>query len=357
MKMHLRSERGIMLIWFYLLIVVLIITSGSLYALSMQETRLVQIDTSRDQAFYLAEAAADQILQNIRAANFEDIPNQTVPFGLGQGNYSAQYCSPTTTPCGGSEAALSKITATGTVGGFSKTLSATIEFIPTPPGVDGSITSGTDLTINGNFNIDGRDHDMDGNIIGGEGANGISSGGDVNLGGSSVIGGNGIAPSNPADPDSYEEVTGTRTFTPESALGLPPGSLDQYKQASPPRPQELPIHGITYITSDWIGVNLGDVDDPSTGILIVHNDAGDAVLKNMHGYFKGVVITDNLTHLNGNLTLIGAIVIQNNFENSLGNGNADFFYSSEALTTLPEPASGDKIGTWIINSWQDVQNA
>lgn len=319
-----------MLIWFYLMIVMVIVLGGSLYGVSFEESRIASIDQSRDKAFYLAEAGIDQKLQELRLGNLNPATG-----ALATGTYLSAY-NPVT----------GQVTSTGTVDGVTSTITAVVKKLQ-PPGVRGTISAGSGVTVNGRFTIDGRDHDVNGALNGNPGTYGISSGGRINQGGAASIGGNGIAPADPANPLTIEENATQNVFTtPEAALGLPAGSLDSYKTSTPP---QTPFNGIVYLTDDWTAPNLGDAANPSTGILIVHNSSNSAVLKNVHGYFKGLIIVDNLTHINGNAQIIGGAIIQNANNNSIGNGNAELKYSSEVLAGLPT-------ANYSIISWEDKRN-
>ena len=325
-----KNESGMMLIWFYLMIVTLIILSGSLYGLSFQESRVASIDQSRDQAFYLAEAGLDQKIQELRTGNAD--PSNGA---LTTGSYAVTY-----------DAATGRVSSVGTADGTTRTITAVVKKM-TPLGIRAAISAGEGITINGDFIVDGRNHDANGNLTGEPGTYGISSAGSISQGGSTEIGGNGIAPADPADPLSIEENATQNVFTtPEEALGVPVGSLDTYKTSTAP---QTPFHGIVYMTEDWIAPDLGDEDDPSTGVLIVHNGNNTALLKNVHGHFKGLIIVDNLTHINGNAEILGGAIIQNASGNSIGNGNAEVKYSSTILSNLPTAG-------YSMVSWEDSGN-
>jgi hypothetical protein len=339
-----QNEKGIMLIWFYMLFVIIMITAGSMFEMSFHETRIANIDQAQDKAFYLAESAIDQKLKEIRANNFAAIAATS----LGAGTYSAVYCGPYGTSCGDSaNPQIAKITATGTVGGISKTIIAVVQ--KKIPGVRGAISANEDVELNGSISVDGRDHDADGNLIAGEpGTYGISSGGTINQTGSSDIGGNGFAPTQPANPAAIQENATTDVYTtPEAALGLEPGSLDAYKTSSEPA---TPFNGIVYFTgNEWNAPNFGSASAPSTGILIVHNTSASAVLKNIHGTFKGLIIADDLIHINGDAEIIGGVILQKSTGNTVGNGSALVKFSSAVLNGLSH-------ATFMIVGWQDQQN-
>ena len=338
MKLFRNDEKGMILIWFYLLITILLITGGSVYALSFHESRLITIEQSRDKAFYAAEAGIDQKLTELELGD-ESSASGTI----GDGSYSVTYCTTTTTP----SCTSSRITSVGTVNGVSRTVVAVVAK-GVPPGVRGAISSNGSLSFGGSIVVDGRDHDSSGNLTGDAGTYGVSTGGTtLTVSGSSSVGGNGIAPAKPPNPATYEvNATGVVT-TPEAVLGLASGSLDQYKTSTPP---SLPMSGIVYLTaSTWLAPDFGDEDNPSTGILILHNTTGNALLKNAHGNFTGLIISDDMEHINGNAQVIGAVVLQKQSGNMLGNGDADVKYSSSVLQNLPA-------SSYSILSWEDTLN-
>ncbi len=331
MNTFLKNEKGMILIWFYVLIAVLVIMGGSLYALSFQESMLTTIDQARDKAFYLAEAGLDQKLHDLKAGNTSNISSTS----LGDGTYSVTY-----------DATTKRISSTGTVNGVSKTVVSVVAKT-IPPGVKGALTSQGDISFSGNITVDGRDHDSSGNLTGASGTYGASSGGTVSQGGSSDIGGNGVAPASPANPATIEQnQTDNSWTTPETLLGVASGSLDQYKTSSTPT---FPMSGIVYYTgSQIIAPDFGTSSNPSTGILILHNVNADALLKNAHGTFKGLIIADNVVHINGSADIIGGVIAKTSTQTT-GDGSATVAFSSSILTNLPA-------GNYTIVSWEDTQN-
>ncbi|OGW80897.1 MAG: hypothetical protein A3G33_05785 [Omnitrophica bacterium RIFCSPLOWO2_12_FULL_44_17] len=332
MKKLAKNKKGILLIWFYLLITVIIIVSGSVYALSFQENRLTNMELAQNQAFYLAETGIDKMLIQLRTTG----ALTSLSGSLGRGTYSSIYDSGT-----------KMVTSTGTVSGSTKTVR--VKVVKSPPvGVRGALTSYGNVSLNGNIIVDGRDYDSNGDLTGDPGSYGVSAGGSVDQGGSSIIGGNGHEPSDPANSDAYEEFATMSQFTtPEEVLGMAPGSLDIYKTATPPATPFT--NQIVYLTGNWQAPDFGTEDAPSTGILIVHNSSNDAYLKNVHGWFKGIIIADDLIHINGDANIIGAAVLQKTTGNAVGNGAAHVNFSSEVLGNLP-------IANYAVVAWEDAQN-
>ena len=112
---------------------------------------------------------------------------------------------------------------------------------------------------------------------------------------------------------------------------------------------------IVYLTSNggsntWNAPDFGTAENPSTGVLIFHNSNTNAELKNIHGYFNGIIITDKLTHINGNAVINGAVMILNANNNNIGNGDDNVNYSQDALDQLP-------LNLYSIVSWKDISNS
>ncbi len=331
MNTFLKNERGMMLIWFYILITVLVIMGGSLYALSFQESSLIGIDQARDKAFYLAEAGLDRKWKELKTSNTSNIASTS----LGDGTYSVTY-----------DATTKQIHSTGTVNGLSKIVVAVVPKI-IPPGVKGAFTSEENASFSGNIQVDGRDHDNTGALTGASGTYGVSAGGTVTQSGSSDIGGNGFAPSSPANPAAIQQNLSNYEYsTPEALLGVTVGSLDQYKTSTMP---SLPMSGIVYYTGNSvIAPDFGTSSNPSTGVLIVHNASSDALLKNIHGTFKGIIIADNVVHINGTADIIGAVIAKTSTQTT-GDGSATVAFSSSVLSNLPT-------SSYSLVSWEDTQN-
>jgi hypothetical protein len=87
----------------------------------------------------------------------------------------------------------------------------------------------------------------------------------------------------------------------------------------------------------WQPAELGELMNDPPSVIIHHTDAGDAVMKNVHGSFKGLIFADFVEHLNGDFTLLGALMsfADEAYGNTFGNGSANILYSSEVLMNLP----------------------
>lgn len=384
-----RQERdeGVVFIAFVLMMVVLLIGVSAVYAFAFIDYRSSLWNEWLSQATYAAEAGLDQKLVQLMQLNLNNIIG-TLNFDAGgarQGTYNVFFgivialpgTSATTTlggvtyvlgpclangPCLVNPATLAQMSlpagtayatgdqvliATGTlntngVQQTQKVLRATVQSFPlTAPPAAVAIAGVAQTT--GNITVDGRDHNASGTLTGAPGIYGISTSSPSFVqSGSSDVGGNGIPPANPANPVTIQVNAPLLPTTPEGILGLSPGSLDQYKTTTPPSSS---FSGVVYLTTSWVSANL----DGSTGILIVHNSTGTTELKNVQGTFKGLIITDDMVHINANAMVIGAVYGLKSGGVTIGNGNADVLYSSSVLAGLP-------LVNYRISSWEDAQN-
>ncbi|MBI4115101.1 MAG: hypothetical protein HY447_00840 [Candidatus Omnitrophica bacterium] len=366
------KEKGAVLIAFMLLAVVLIIGVASFYAFAFADFRASLRNEWMTQAMYVAEAGIDQKLVQLAAGNNSNVTGN-LNFDVGgnhQGSYSVFYGVVATDPDTGGNVAVNPVdnseeavsgyavgdeviisTGTVTLNGTQvaqRELRATVQSSPLIAPRGAVVAKGNAQTY-GSITIDGRNHDINGNLIVGDpGVFGVSATGTFSLQGASEVGGNGIAPTgNPGNPATYEVNAPDLPSTPEEILGLSQGALDQYKTSTPPSGA---FSGIVYLTTNWDAADLSG----SSGILIVHNDAGDATLSNIHantGIFKGLIIMDRLDKINGNGTFLGAVYTLNAGGDltKIGNGNADIKYSSAVLAGLP-------LVNYRVTSWEDTRN-
>ena len=223
---------------------------------------------------------------------------------------------------------------------------------PHPTGViaPAAITANNNILTLGNITIDGRDHTKDGKtIIAGEGTYGIWTTKTFTNSGASDIGGTNtlkkdFKPTKTPDPSIIAQNQswpgGTPPTTPEQVLKNLPFtiSLKEYAKSgdwgsqyvTDPEKLRYPLKGVTYVEPNggaWISANI-----QGSGILIVHNDQVNALLKNTQGNFTGIVIADDVVHLQSDI--IGAVVslTQNPSEgNTIGLSTGFILYSKEAL--------------------------
>jgi hypothetical protein len=223
---------------------------------------------------------------------------------------------------------------------------------PFPSGVESmaAITANNDILTLGNIIVDGRDHNIDGTVVPGEGTFGIWTTDTYTRGGASKVGGTYLGidyiPSkkkvNPniiADNQTWPD--GMPPTTPEDVIKDLPFdiTLEEYAKSgdwgsqyvNDPSLLTYPLKGVTYVElhsgDSWIEANI-----EGSGILIVHNDQVDAIIKNTYNNFTGLIIADDIIHLHS--TIIGAIIslTQNPSEgNTIGNSDGFVLYSKEAL--------------------------
>ena len=366
-QMKEKGEKGFVFITFFLFVVILLIGTGAFYGLTLADYRASVRNEWMMQALYVAEAGIDAKLVELTQAKTTNLTG-TLNFLGGssnQGRYDVFYGVVANDVSLGGKAAVNPSTnervgvpssyavgdeviiSTGTVNIYGaeqarRVLRASVQHSPIVNPRAAVSVSGVAST-NGAVTVDGREHDANGNLTGTPGTYGIStSSSTFNQGGNSKVGGNGIAPSNPANPVTYELNAPPLPDTPEKILGVSDGALDSYKTSTPP---SAPFNGIVYLTSSWNGVNL----DGSSGILIAHNANGDAFLKDIHGQFKGLIITDDIIHINGDAQLIGAVFGLKTGGVTLGNGSGEVDFSSAILSSLP-------LVRYQVTSWEDTRN-
>lgn len=220
------------------------------------------------------------------------------------------------------------------------------------PTIEAAVTTRSATTVTGNITIDGQDWNADGSAVVADGVYGIKSSGTVSVDGSAQVGGNGNPPTSSPGPTIINLCTSTEVpTTPEEALGLPPGTLDAYKTTVEP---SYPVHGIYY----YAGTSeLKPKFDGSTGIFIAHNDSYTGRLKNIHGEFTGIIIADQIVHINANAKIIGAVITLSTSAggNAFGNGDADVLYSSAVVQHLINTTSVVTDTTYDVVSWRQVQ--
>ena len=253
-----------------------------------------------------------------------------------------------------------------------------------------AITAEGEVTTLGNIEVDGRDWNQDGTFIVAPGVFGISSMQTITNSGSSEAGGNGIAPANPPDPASIEpaaswadgidndgdgvvdeesfngldddgdgevdEDTNDYPSEPDVFLGLEPGTLldvavanGTYFSSESSLTDYIDANGgympggqVIYADFDhWQPVHFGNDMNVEPSIIIHHNSSGTALMKNIHGSFKGLVLCDLVEHINGDFLLIGSLMsfADESIGNAFGNGSAVVLYSSIVLSGLPSSAT------------------
>lgn len=218
-----------------------------------------------------------------------------------------------------------------------------------PEAVRATISMGSEVEVGGNMTVDGRDHDLNGNlIIGGGGQHGVWSTSEVKRKGNAKIGGfdgtTSYAPSKSPDPNSYKENAPSSNVpkNPDDVFGgtkggYPPGKLksiaksgaDGSQYVTDPSKLKYPLQGVTYVDLGGDGSWKPKSIDGS-GILIVRNDDGDAKMENVNkGTFTGIVVADQIEHFHA--SIVGAVVTLGKDGGKIGEGNGEILYSSAAV--------------------------
>lgn len=232
-----------------------------------------------------------------------------------------------------------------------------------PPTLRGAITANANLskTIS-DMIIDGRDHDLNGNVIPNQGIYGVSSGTTfTNLQGA-MIGGTvnkvDYPPKYPENPIVIEQNYnwgGTFPDSPDKILGFPEGTLKSVARSRVKGSQyvtslsqlKFPLSGVTFIElpSTEVKIDLGKLDN--SGILVVTNSTRSTRVTELKSSkpFKGLIIGDYMFHLH--LDIYGGLILLSpNLEMNKecrGNNDKKIYYSSAAVkeaTFFASQASG-----------------
>lgn len=348
-KPRMGNEKGIALVWAYLMSVFLLTVLTGFYSYSMWDVKNMSIELLKPQAFFLAEAAIDKKLSEIRSGNTAALNTTTL---TGVGTYQAGY-----------DPATKIVTGTGTAGGVTSTVSVKLSNSSDGgvPGVQGALNVNANANINDYLVIDGRNHDVSGNYINdNNGLAGISFYGSTVLNLFSVkVGGYTIAPTlSPINPLSvlYRSDNSTNNslaavfgFNDESAL-------EPYKHSTPPG---NPLNNEVYYynltdKNQTISISLNN----GSGILIVH-DSDSSTTARFTGNFKGLIICDHCTFLSS--TIIGAVVAlnPNSALNGLPNGSysgkspafSQILYSKDVIDSLPTFGVISSLVNMRVQSW------
>jgi len=366
------------------------------------EIKISANDKSAKEAFYIAEAGIEHAWALLKSASFDDVlkgpdgdkneqaDNGRLSFGssvvFAQGAYNVIVTDNDDgdgDPWADADSTVT-ITSIGTAAtGPSRRIEVLVQkIVLNPTGIKGSVTANGSIETNGHVKIDGRDHDIDGAYILGSGTGtlGISTKGTLKQSGNSLIGGTLSPHDYDPRPDPKSSIiieTGLnaaweRPETPDDVLGLKTGQLkilansrfngSQY--VTDPCALKYPLSGITYVDLPDGGIwnttvnNCSKTADFSpadynktTGILIVHNDQKNAVLKDTSkGTFKGIIIADRYENINN--TIIGAVVTLSSEGLQISRGNGAVLYSRDTVTTAL--STGSRGLTSL--AWREVFN-
>lgn len=357
------NEKGMALLWVCFIIFGLAVLISSSYATASIEARNMLSSVSEMQSFYLAEAALDKKIAELKVGNTAAVSTTS----LGNGTYSATY-----------DASSKKITATGTYGGLTRTVTAVVDLAQSmPKGVKASMTGASQLMLLAGLYIDGREHNSSGSLTGAPGTYGMAYGADPSFDGLVLpkVGGNGIAPSQPVNPSTKLLLTGqdlADTQSVNAVFGLPSGStaLNGYKSTS--APSSTLNNQIYYYTPASSGnvlfpaanINLGTSGTPGTGILIIDNTSHDSWVR-LEGHFKGLVVCNNCIFDKGSSVTGGLVSVDTNTGWVIGGIDftpvesefTDIRYSPDILKNLPAISGASGTQTVTVEKWIDNKNS
>jgi hypothetical protein len=139
----------------------------------------------------------------------------------------------------------------------------------------------------------------------------------------------------PSSPDSV--LGGAAAGFPEGTLkAIAMSGLNGSQYVTNPGQLQYPLHGVTYVDLPnggiWIGPDFGEEEDPSVGILVVHNVAHDAQVKNSEGLFKGIMIVDDYIHCHQDvLGIVFNLTPNPPGGNVIGNSTGWIYFSRQAI--------------------------
>jgi len=309
------NQRGIALIWVYLLSAFLTTMIYSFYSLSIWQVKTDVVDSSAEiQAFYLAESAVDDIYKDINdliaaGSEPEDPINISGDFGADK-TYTASYDP---------ETGIVNAIGTASVGNgsiikklFTKIIIGTPYDIP--PGVQAGVTAASAVELTGLLVIDGRNHSPDGEVIE-DGISGIAYYQDaaepiyddyVSIGGPSNSP-NEPGGEEPVDPTSILAINSNGyLLSPEAVFGLTEGDFNTYKNSMPP---SSTVNGIYYYEAPQgsggsVSFSLGDTENPGSGVIVIDNVNNPSMSVGISGSFNGILIVRN-----GNFNLEAGTVV------------------------------------------------
>lgn len=381
------GEQGIVLAVSLLLMTILSVLGAALLTLSSAEIIQGRISQNRLQAFSLAEAGSvfarralslDQDLDGNAVSDQTQIFTNSQPINW---NSTGQLVALQLGASGSvtivqhaGDPELAVITSTATFGSATKAIEVVVKRTTTiPPGAKGAVTTNGPTATNGNIEIDGRDHMIDGSLstYPGTGTFGVFTASTYAQGGSSDVGGTNAAgvdyaPDKPAHTSVIQTDQTVTMTTPDQVMGgtangFPEGALKGIAQSgvngsqyvTDPSALTFPLSGVTYVElppgGTWQSMNFGN----SSGILVVHNSSTNAVIKNLNGgTFKGLLIADDIVHIH--TTILGAVVSLTTAPSSgnvIGNGSGEVLFSRAALA-----AAGNLFHKiWPVLAWRETR--
>ncbi|MBN1309536.1 MAG: hypothetical protein JXA18_16570 [Chitinispirillaceae bacterium] len=354
---HFTGESGTAILFVLVVAVICSLVVGAVSFASRFTVKKSGMRREKVAALNIAEAGKERFYAKLLHEDFNPSSNADTCIydneSFGDGFYSVR-CST------GADPTMMTIRALGKEGANTvnlEILAAKRRSIPIPGMAErlpGTIMARANVDLKGNIDVDGRDYDSLNNLVG-PGQYGVYTCLSMDINGSAAVGGNNVAPVDKKDIDPvrstvcYENAAIVPELaSPEAFLGLPDGSLDDYK--IPPEDFSVPFKGLIYVTGSIGPVHFGE----SRGILIVHNATNTATLQINQGNFKGLIICDVMDKINGVAEIIGAVVtLSTTTASTFGNGDADLHYSAQVLDNLNAYCENLR---WRIEelSWREV---
>lgn len=116
---------------------------------------------------------------------------------------------------------------------------------------------------------------------------------------------------------------------------------------------DFPGGVVVYLATSWASPDFGSTLNVEPSIFIQRAPAGNGVLGNMSGRFRGLVVADSIEHLIGDVEIAGGVVTFGRavLGSPLGLASVRIEYSSATLSDLP------RIPYYAVRAWRDVPGA
>ena len=271
-----------------------------------------------------------------------------------------------------------RVSAQGSLGGDNAQviLTVTMGVASYLDNINAGITGNSNIKTLGDMTVDGRDHDLNGNVIKNNGTYAIITtqtyvqGGNTFLGGTPLTGIDLAPVRNGWEPVVLQNYVWPGDFpkTPEEVLGgeatgIPPNFFKMLaisgnngsQYVTNPNNLRFPLRGVTYVElpvgTEW---NPADLGATGWGLLIVHNSNRSAMMQNLNcSLFRGLVITDDLLHVHADI--IGAVFVLTEHPmagNCIGNGTGDIMFSRIALEDALGGTGMNRANLAILDYWE-----
>jgi hypothetical protein len=383
-----RGEAGSILVVSLIAAILMVGFTYAFLIVSRGEIEGAKADARNEKALQAAEAGIEEVIDRLNSGDLSGVDRSGDPV-LG---YRVGATDSGATSIGNR---LFTLTSRGSFAGANRAVEVVVENQTLAVRARAAITSDGPVLLTGNVLVDGRDHDADGFGTVGPGVFGVVTSQTVLAVGNAHVGGNGQVPlRHPSGEDAVfrervgfgdgidqdgdgrtdeerydgldddgdgliDEDLAPYPSSPDELFGLPDGTLkrvarNQGTYFSDPSDFEafLSANGnevpggriivLDYACSPilgpvWNPVEFGPTYNEEPSILVFHSPYSNAVMKNLHGRFKGILLTDTISHVNGDARILGAIYTfgQDRFGSNYGTGNAEILYSSGVLSRLP----------------------